>query len=386
MPQTVSEGNMNITVVCDVLGEENNGTTIAAMNLIRSLRGKGHTVRVLCADRDHIGDKDYFVVPTLNLWPFNGYVKKVGVTLAKPDRRVIEQALDGADVVHIMMPFSLGCAALKTARKKGIPATAGFHCQAENITAHLGMEKLDLISRFVYFVLYRIFYRKVDAIHYPSAFIRDVFEGRVRKRTNGYVISNGVNPYVTRRETQRTPGWEDRIVILTTGRYSREKAQDVLLRAVRHSKYKDRIQLVLAGQGVREVYYRMLARKLPVPPVFRFYSRKEIVDVLNSCDLYVHTANMELEGIACLEAIKCGRLTIVSDSPLSATRNFAIDGSCIFRHGKPKHLSRVIDDWIDHPDRKKEYEQKYLESAYAFDQAYCMDRMEEMLREVAYAD
>ena len=29
---------MTITIVCDILGEENNGTTIACMNLIRFLR------------------------------------------------------------------------------------------------------------------------------------------------------------------------------------------------------------------------------------------------------------------------------------------------------------------------------------------------------------
>ena len=43
---------MVICVVCDVLGEENNGTTIAAMNLIRSLRARGHEVRVICPDAD----------------------------------------------------------------------------------------------------------------------------------------------------------------------------------------------------------------------------------------------------------------------------------------------------------------------------------------------
>ncbi len=32
---------MNIAVICDVLGEENNGTTIAAMNLIRTPAGQG---------------------------------------------------------------------------------------------------------------------------------------------------------------------------------------------------------------------------------------------------------------------------------------------------------------------------------------------------------
>lgn len=35
---------MIVAVICDVLGEENNGTTIAAMNLIRTLRAKGHQV------------------------------------------------------------------------------------------------------------------------------------------------------------------------------------------------------------------------------------------------------------------------------------------------------------------------------------------------------
>ena len=45
---------MIITVVCDVLGEENNGTTIAAMNLIRSLKAKGHEVRVVCPDEENV--------------------------------------------------------------------------------------------------------------------------------------------------------------------------------------------------------------------------------------------------------------------------------------------------------------------------------------------
>ena len=35
---------MTIAVICDVLGKENNGTTIAAMNLIRSLREKADTL------------------------------------------------------------------------------------------------------------------------------------------------------------------------------------------------------------------------------------------------------------------------------------------------------------------------------------------------------
>ena len=55
---------MTITIVCDILGEENNGTTIACMNLIRFLRAQGHTVRVVCADQDKAGNECFYVVPS----------------------------------------------------------------------------------------------------------------------------------------------------------------------------------------------------------------------------------------------------------------------------------------------------------------------------------
>ena len=39
-----------------------------------------------------------------------------------------------------MLPFALGRAALKYAKELGIPVSMGFHCQAENFTAHFGIE------------------------------------------------------------------------------------------------------------------------------------------------------------------------------------------------------------------------------------------------------
>ena len=169
---------------------------------------------------------------------------------------------------------------------------------------------------------------------------------------------------------------------MTTGRYSREKSQDTLIKAIKYSKYKSKIQLILGGQGTKEKYYRRLAKNLPIPPIFKFFSRTEIIDVLNYADIYAHPAEVELEGIACLEAIACGKLTIVSNSKLSATKEFAIDEKCIFKNRNPKSLAKVIDYWIEHPEEKAEYEQKYLESANVFNQEECMKKMEKMLFEV----
>ena len=373
---------MVITVVCDVIAEENNGTAVATMNLIRSLQQK-HTVRIVCADQDKKGIDNYYVVPTQGFGkPLNALVNRVGVTIAKPDDAVIREALDGADHVHLMLPLRLGIHAAKIAKEMNLSITAGFHMQAENMTSYVKLQRIGFINRLVYKYIYEHFYRYVDGIHYPTKFIRDVFESRIKKTTNGYVISNGVHSYVQKCEREKPAELKDKIVILSIGRYSDEKSQETLIKAIYHSKYADKIQLILAGQGLNEKYYKRLAKKLPIQPIFGTHSREEIVDMLNYCDLYVHPAVHELEGIACLEAIACGKLTIVSDSPNSATKDFAIDEKCIFKHKNAKDLARVIDYWLEHPIEWMQYQNKYLESSTVFRLEDCMRKMEEMIVEV----
>ena len=374
---------MIITVVCDVLGEENNGTAVATMNLIRALKGFGHTVRILCADQFRKGEENVFVCPNLNLGKLlNAYVKKIGVTLPKTDKEIVRQAVEGADHVHLMLPFALSRAALKVAKEKGISVTAGFHMQAENLTSYIKLNKVKLANKIVYKNIYNHVYSMVDRIHYPTKFIQDQFEKSIKKSTPGVVISNGVHSYVKKMEVAKPEEFKARIVILSIGRYSREKSQDTLIKAVKYSKYKDKIQLIFAGRGQKEKYYKKLAKKLPVQPVFDIFPREEIVRMINYADFYVHPADIELEGIACLEGICCGKLTIVSDSPLSATKEFAIDDKCIFRRRKPKDLARVIDYWIEHPEEKKEYEELYLMNAKNYNQDECMKKMEKMITEV----
>lgn len=378
---------MIITVVCDVLGEENNGTTIAAMNLIRYMRSQGDTVRILCADQNRIHDKDVYVVPNLDFGRLlDAYVSKVGVTLAKPDEEIIYKALAGADVVHIMMPLLLGIAATKTAVEMNIPITAGFHMQAENFTSYIKLNKVKRANKRVYKYIYQHVYKYAAGIHYPTEFIKNEFEKNIKKSTPGFVVSNGVNSYFKKFDTQKPDEFKDKIVILTTGRYAREKSQDTLIKAIKHSKYKNRIQLILAGQGIKEVYYKIISMDLPIAPVFKLCSREEILNVINYSDLYVHTAEIELEGISCLEAISCGKLTIVSDSKLSATKDFAVDKKCVFKNRSPKSLAKVIDYWIEHPEEKADYEKKYLLSASVFEQKECMRRTRENICRAANID
>ena len=373
---------MKISVVCDVLGEENNGTSVAAMNLIRFLRSRGHEVRVVCPDENRRGEEGYYVVPRLNVGPLNGYVHKVGVTIAVSDGAVLESALQDVDVIHIMTPFLLGKAALEYGRRHAIPVTAGFHAQAENITNHLHLMNSRRANDLTYKTMYRLVYRYVDAIHYPTRFIREIFEAEVGP-TNGYVISNGVNSRFVKTEVQRPAEWDGKFVVLFTGRYGLEKSHRVLIDAAERSEYEAKIQLVFAGEGPLHKELEAYGQKLTNRPVMQFYGREEMLRVINSADLYVHPAEIEIEAIACLEAISCGLVPVIADSPRSATRFFALSENNLFHFNNPGDLAKKIDYWLEHPEEKAACSRAYQGYTRRFEQQHCMEEMEKMLAEVA---
>lgn len=373
---------MKISIVCDVLGEPNNGTTLAAYNLISYLKKRGHDVTVVCADREKKGQTGYKVIPTRKLGPLNLILKANGVTsLAGMDKKTLVEAVNGADVVHSLLPFRLGRAAMKIAKAQGIPVTASFHAQAENVTAHIFCMNSHLANHLIYRRYYRRFYRFADMVHFPTQFIRDTFESDVKHGLPARVISNGVNDvFFVPREKKRL---SDKFTIVCTGRFSKEKAQEVLIRAVAMSPMRRDIKLFFAGSGPKRKKLTRLAKRMKVDADFRFYSREEMNALLHGADLYVHTAVIEIEAISCLEAIAVGLVPIICDSARSATREFAADEHCLFREGDSKDLQEKIAYFYQNPIRIANYRKKYENFRENFHQEDCMAQMEKMLRDAA---
>ncbi|HQC32915.1 MAG TPA: glycosyltransferase [Bacilli bacterium] len=376
---------MRVTIVADVLGIENNGTTITAVNFINSLKNKGHEVSVVCPDENKTGLYGYYVVPPLNLGFLNNYVKKNNITLAKADSKIITDAIKNADIVHVMMPFFLGTKAARIAKRLGKPVTAGFHVQAENFTNHIFMMDMPVANLLTYKFFYRVLYRYVDAIHYPTQFIREVFEHHAGE-TNGYVISNGVHKAFKPRLAPKPKDLDGKVVILFTGRYSREKSHKVLIDAVKLSKYKDRIQLVFAGDGPQRDNIIKRSADLANAPILGFHPREELIDIINYADLYVHPAEIEIEAISCLEAMSCGLVPVIADSRRSATRHFALSEKNLFKCNNAKDLAEKIDYWLDSPDEKERCRTQYIEYAKRFDFDYSMEQMESMLFDIIKAN
>ena len=377
---------MKITIICDVLGEANNGTSLAAYNLINTLVNKGHDVKVVCPDPEKKCIAGYYVLKRLNLGFLNNYLKKNGVSLARGSRKIIKEACCDADIVHGLIPFCAAKSALKYCRKHNIPFTSGFHMQAENFTSHIFMMASNLVNKCTYAYLWRTYYKKVNAIHYPTTFIRDYVKEYNKNNVPSYVISNGVNfKYFYPNKVERPEELKNKFVIIMSGRLSKEKNQQELLYAVKRSKYEDKIQIMLTGDGPRRNYILKLGKKLKLtnPVIQQLFKHEELNTALWCGDLYVHTSIVEIEAISCLEAIATGMVPVIADSKKSATRMFALDDRCKYQSKNIDDLASHIDYWIEHPEEKAALQEKYQTFIKQFDFEECMDRMEKMLVEVS---
>ncbi|GIF51338.1 glycosyltransferase involved in cell wall biosynthesis [Asanoa ferruginea] len=339
---------MIITLVIDTFNVGNNGTTVSATRFASTLIARGHTVRVVACGGggdQGPGGPEMFWVPELTVPVASRFARRQDTVFAKPVRDVLVAAIGGADVVHIYQPWPLGRAAERIARELRVPALAAFHIQPENITYNIGLGWFPPAARAVYALLRRAFYGRFADIHCPSEFIADEL------RRHGYaarlhVIPNGVADDF-RPGPARVRGAAFRILMV--GRFAPEKRQDVLIRAARRARHGARIQLCFAGQGPLENRLRRMASTLPNPAQFGYYAQAGLIELIHGCDLYVQASDVETEGLSCVEAFACGLVPVISDSPLSATGQFALAPTNLFRSGDPASLAERIDGWIDDP-------------------------------------
>ena len=369
---------MKILIVIDQYDGANNGTTISARRFVENLRKRGNEVRVISTGKE---EKEKYRVDKIHLMPVvNKIVTSQGMEFAKADENKLTEAINWAEVVHFYMPFLLSIRGMKIAQKLNKPMTSAFHVQPENITYSIGLGKKEKVNDKIYTVFRDTFFNKFNHIHCPSKFIANEL------KKHGYtaklhVISNGIEPDWKYNKIDKPEELNDKIVITMVGRLSGEKRQDVLIEAVKQTKYVDKIQLIFAGKGPKENYYKKLGEQLKNKPIFEFCEKEKLQNILAYTDLYIHTSDAEIEAISCIEAIATGLVPIIAKSDKSATSQFALDERSMIEAGNSKELAEKIEYWLDNEEERKRMEKEYVKNAEKYRIEKSMEKIEEMFRE-----
>lgn len=377
---------MRILFVIDSFYTTNNGTSISAQRFAGELRKRGHEVRVLCWDtpKDAQGD---FTIPKFHLPIFQPLCDKHDFSFAYTDKNIVHAACDWADIVHVFVPFGIEKEAIDYCNQIGKPVTAAFHIQPENMTSSVSMGKVEWFNELFYRSFRYNIYNRVRHVHVPSQFMGNMIAER------GYTakihpISNGIQEAFMDAGEKKAESRKSKVEsqkqvfkIMMIGRLSQEKRQDVIINAVKYSKYADRIQLVFAGRGPEYEKYVELGKELKHQPQFVYVGRDELIQHLLETDLYVHASDMESEAISCIEAFSTGLVPVIANSHVSATPQFALDGRSLFMPGDPKDLARAIDYWLDHPKERYQMEEQYRLAGRQYSLEASVSQFEEMLNE-----
>jgi 1,2-diacylglycerol 3-alpha-glucosyltransferase len=368
---------LRIAYVLDTYEDSSAGGVVTARRFVDALRAR-HEVTVVAAGpagEGRVGLPAFY--PPL-LGPL---MRKMGFVFAVPRRRTLEEVFRRVDVVHVQFPFWLGLRAVAIARAVGTPVVSAFHVQPENLFRNVGLRSPRLAA-WTYRLFVRQLFERSDAVVCPSRFALEALRSR-GLTVPAEVVSNGIAPGFAPAAPERPARHRGKVLVAAVGRLAREKRLDVAIEGVRRSRYAARIQLVITGRGPQEREVRGRATTLPVPAEVGFLSEPALRSLLATADLLVHASEVELEGVAVLEALACGTPALVARSPESAATQFALSGAFLFEPGDPDDLARRLDDLIASPDRLRAARAACLARAQDFRLDDSVARLEALYRRVA---
>ena len=357
---TKKRSKLNILFIADIIDGEKAGGVISARRLIDYLKKHQNLTVISTGDPD----KNKIVMPSFYLPFVKNTMQEMGFIFAWPKKEILEAAIKDADLIHIQFPFLLGYRALNIARKMGKPVVLGYHVQPENLMWNIGVHHDRVISALYRFFV-KSFYNKGNIVLSPSSF------GKTMLEKNGInvpveIISNGLPQQFKPGNFNPDPRFEGKFIILMAGRYAKEKRHDLVFQALSQSKHKHSIQLIVTGKGPMRKELEKLAKDMGITVFFTYVSQPELIRLFNTAHLFIHASEVELEGMAVLEAIGCGLPALICNSEYSASSQFALNENFLFSSGDADDLSSRIDYWFEHRNELEAAKPLYLEKVHQY--------------------
>jgi colanic acid biosynthesis glycosyl transferase WcaI len=265
-------------------------------------------------------------------------------------------------VVSLTDPPIVGLTALWTARRTGAPFV--FLC--EDIFPEVAVLVEDFHSRTVYYTLDRInrhLLRQADAVIALGERMRQrLVEEKGADPDRVEVIHNwadcqAIVPGEKNNEFARAHGLNDRFVVMHSGNVGLSQNLDVLIEAADLVRSRERLTILIVGQGARrEVLEGLVVRKGLTNVKFLPYQEKELLgDSFAAADAFLISLKPGLEGYIVPSKLygilAAGRPYIAAVDPSCEVAAIAREYECgvLARPGDPVDLARKMADLYDDP-------------------------------------
>lgn len=333
-------------MVIDPWDHPYNGTVVSARRFVAALAEGGWRFQLLTIGRDPpVRGCQRTPFPELRLPGVQHLIDRMRSPLARPQLDRLREVLRNCDLLHVQFPFLLGHAAIGVARSLGLPVLCSFHVQPENLLRNLGIDH-PLLHRLLYAGFLHRFYQRADRVIAPTTFAAELLRRAGLTRPLD-VISNGVPEPLF--ELPRRPATDGRFHILSVGRLAAEKDQATLIEALAHSRHRAASTLHLAGIGPMQATLCAQARRLGLDARIGPVDDDTLINHYARADLVVHCGQVELEGMAVLEAMASGNAVLVADVASGASGRLIADPEWRFPAGDVTTLTNRIDAALASP-------------------------------------
>lgn len=305
------------------------GVSRTLNRLVRFLLERGHDVRVFGPSvdnppMDHVGT--LVPIPSIPVPGRPEYrITLVGRRLPAAAEKKLRAF--GPNVVHIATPDLLGRAALRWAKKAGVPPIATYHT---HFPSYLDFYKLGVLEGLVWRYL-RSFYNNCLEVDVPTPVLIEELKAngittKLRLWPRG-VSTDWFSPEKRSAAWRKDHGFsENDVVVLYLSRLVKEKGIDVfsaVLNRLQESSpsEKGNVRALVVGDGPEREAFQA---SLPEPVFTGHLSGNELATAYASSDVFLFPSETETFGSVTLEAMASGLPVVCADA--AGSRSLVDDG------------------------------------------------------------
>lgn len=315
---------MHILLAGQAYFREDNGQAVFTVRLAKGLAHKGHRVMVLAPTAN--GRFGSVQRQGVEVWQIRTRSLPHNVNISLLPAKAVKKAIDSCrpDIIHLQDHYFISKAAWKIGRHKNIPVVATNHFLPENLSANLPLPEIckGPVNKLLWKHMLSL-YNRIAAVSTPTKTAAALLqEQHILPEVNP--ISCGIDtvrfqPCNDSRRAQLQKKYklpEQGPTFLYVGRLDHEKGLDTAIKAFATID-RSCSRLVLAGKGSYYKALMTLCQKLHIEDRVLFpgfIAEEDLPRLLNCADCFLMPGFAELQSIATLEAMACGRPIVAAEA------------------------------------------------------------------------